>query len=271
MSRLRDRVLFETAYICGTRASEACGIDIEDLDLRLDDEHIRLHGTGGTVRTVLLDDRGYVALLKLCLARTGYRFGALFRPSINAGNLLRGERPSLDLVPASGGRASLRSDSSSGLPALQQLDLGPARGSEGRESPLWTSKGSARRRRRAVQGPQGGGHGLPSVGRSRTRRRRYSSPRAGYPVGPAHELAKISTCAPSPRGSAWACRVPPAHSRTGNGRCRSGPVTGYLPSESVFEMGWCVCVIPAGAWSMVAGWKTARRAIRRTPVTSSGS
>ena len=90
LDRLRDRLLFETTYICGTRASEACGIDVEDLDLRLDDEHIRLHGKGGTVRTVLLDDRGYVALLKLYLARTGYQHGALFRPSINGGDSLGG-------------------------------------------------------------------------------------------------------------------------------------------------------------------------------------
>lgn len=86
LDRLRDRVLFETAYICGTRASEACQLDVDDLDLRLDDEHIRIHGKGGTVRTVLLDDRGYVTLLKLYLARTEYRFGALFRPSINGGD-----------------------------------------------------------------------------------------------------------------------------------------------------------------------------------------
>lgn len=86
LERLRDRVLFETAYICGTRASEACRIDVEDLDLRLDDEHLRVHGKGGTVRTVLLDDRGYVALLKLYLTRAGYRHGALFRPSINGGH-----------------------------------------------------------------------------------------------------------------------------------------------------------------------------------------
>jgi integrase len=32
---------------------------------------------------VLLDDRGYVALLKLYLARTGYTAGPLFRASIN--------------------------------------------------------------------------------------------------------------------------------------------------------------------------------------------
>ncbi|WP_228000531.1 hypothetical protein [Nocardia australiensis] len=28
------------------------------LDLRLDDEHVRIHGKGGSVRTVLLDDCG---------------------------------------------------------------------------------------------------------------------------------------------------------------------------------------------------------------------
>jgi integrase/recombinase XerC/integrase/recombinase XerD len=56
---------------------------MEDLDLRLDDEHARIHGKGGTVRTVLLDDRGYVVLLRLYLARTGYTSGPLFRASIN--------------------------------------------------------------------------------------------------------------------------------------------------------------------------------------------
>lgn len=80
---LRDRVLFETAYVCGARASEVCEMYVEDLDLRPDDEHARLHGKGGTVRTVLLDDRGYVALLKLYLARSGYTSGPLFRASIN--------------------------------------------------------------------------------------------------------------------------------------------------------------------------------------------
>ena len=76
---LRDRVLFETAYVCGARASEVCGMYVEDLDLRPDDEHARVHGKGGTVRTVLLDDRGYVALLRLYLARAGYTSGPLFR------------------------------------------------------------------------------------------------------------------------------------------------------------------------------------------------
>ncbi|MEU7458331.1 tyrosine-type recombinase/integrase [Streptosporangium roseum] len=44
---------------------------------------VRIHGKGDSVRTVLLDDRGYVALLKLYLARTGYRSGPLFRASVN--------------------------------------------------------------------------------------------------------------------------------------------------------------------------------------------
>lgn len=83
IDRLRDRVLFETAYVCGARASEVCGMYIEDLDLRLDDEHARVHGKGGTVRTVLLDDRGYVALLRLYLSRADYTSGPLFRASIN--------------------------------------------------------------------------------------------------------------------------------------------------------------------------------------------
>lgn len=83
LDRLRDRVLFETIYRCGTRAAEACVLDVEDFDLRSDDEHVRIHGKGGTVRTVLLDDRGYVALLKLYLGRAGYRFGPAFRASIN--------------------------------------------------------------------------------------------------------------------------------------------------------------------------------------------
>ena len=80
---LRDRVLFETVYVCGARAEEVCNLYVEDLDLVLDDEHVRLHGKGGSVRTVLLDDRGYLALLKLYLARTGYTSGPLFRASIN--------------------------------------------------------------------------------------------------------------------------------------------------------------------------------------------
>lgn len=83
LDRLRDRVLFETAYVCGARASEVCGLYLDDLDLRVDDEHVQIHGKGGTIRTVLLDDRGYVTLLRLYLTRAGYTSGPLFRASIN--------------------------------------------------------------------------------------------------------------------------------------------------------------------------------------------
>lgn len=83
IDRLRDRVLFETTYVCGSRASETCGLEVEDFDLTLDDEHVRFHGKGGTVRTVLLDDRGHVALIKLYLSRTRYAHGPMFRASIN--------------------------------------------------------------------------------------------------------------------------------------------------------------------------------------------
>ena len=54
-------LLFETADVCDARASKVCGMYVEDLDLRPDDEHARVHGKGGTVPGVL-DDRGYVAL-----------------------------------------------------------------------------------------------------------------------------------------------------------------------------------------------------------------
>jgi integrase/recombinase XerC/integrase/recombinase XerD len=42
-------VLFETAYVCGARASEVCAVYVEDLDVRADDEQARVHGKGGTV------------------------------------------------------------------------------------------------------------------------------------------------------------------------------------------------------------------------------
>ncbi len=77
-------MLLETAYVCGARASETCGMHVEDLDLRLDDEHARVHGKGGTIRTTVpLDDRGYVAPLRLYLTGAGYTAGPLFRASIH--------------------------------------------------------------------------------------------------------------------------------------------------------------------------------------------
>lgn len=83
LDRLRDRVLFETAYICGARASEVCGLYVEDFDLTLDNERVTLRGKGGTIRSVLLDDRGYLALVRLYLKRAKYAHGPMFRPSIN--------------------------------------------------------------------------------------------------------------------------------------------------------------------------------------------
>jgi hypothetical protein len=58
---------------------------VEDLDLRPDDEHDRLHGNGGTVRTVLLDDRGYVALLNLYLPGPGTPRARCSAPASTAG------------------------------------------------------------------------------------------------------------------------------------------------------------------------------------------
>jgi len=49
LDRLRDRVLFEAIYVCGARAGEVCSLYVEDLDLRLDGEHVRIHGKGGAL------------------------------------------------------------------------------------------------------------------------------------------------------------------------------------------------------------------------------
>ncbi len=81
LDRLRDRELFETA-MCAAPARRRCGLYLDDLDLRVDNEHVQIHGKGATIRTVLLNDRGYVTLLELYLARAGYTSGPLFRPSI---------------------------------------------------------------------------------------------------------------------------------------------------------------------------------------------
>jgi integrase/recombinase XerD len=46
---------------CGAHAAEVCGLYVEDLDPRLDDKHVHIHGKGATVRIVLRDDRSHVA------------------------------------------------------------------------------------------------------------------------------------------------------------------------------------------------------------------
>jgi integrase/recombinase XerD len=140
---LRDRVLFETAYTCGARASEVCGMYVEDLDLRVDDEHARVHGKGGTVRTVLLDDRGYVALLKLYLARSGYTSGPLFRASVNG----RGGPLSYDAAESRWKRYCAAADVEIGIHQLRHahatelINLGVSPSASGSATPPPTPSG----------------------------------------------------------------------------------------------------------------------------------
>lgn len=81
--KLRDRVLFRLIFETGLRAGEAVALHVEDLDLRQDDEHMSVLGKGQKRRTVLLDDRSLVALLKKYLKETGYKNGPLFRAEKN--------------------------------------------------------------------------------------------------------------------------------------------------------------------------------------------
>jgi len=79
----RDRLLFRLIYETGLRVGEALGIHSEDLDVTQDDEHLTVLGKGNRRRTVLLDDRKLVTLLRQYLQQTGYRHGALFRAGKN--------------------------------------------------------------------------------------------------------------------------------------------------------------------------------------------
>jgi Phage integrase family len=82
-TRDRDRLLFGPLYTTGMRAGEALAIEVDDLDLSRDDEHVTVLGKGGRRRTVLLDDSTLVALLRRYLKARGYRHGALFRAEKN--------------------------------------------------------------------------------------------------------------------------------------------------------------------------------------------
>jgi integrase/recombinase XerD len=79
----RDRLLFGLLYTTGMRVGEALAIDVDDLDLSRDDEHVTVWGKGGRRRTVLLDDSILVALLRHYLKVRGYRHGPLFRAEKN--------------------------------------------------------------------------------------------------------------------------------------------------------------------------------------------
>ncbi len=82
-TQARDRLLFRLIAETGLRISEALGLYVEDLDLRTDDEHLRVKGKGGRHRTLLLDDPALVRQLRMYLRKTGYGHGPLFRAAKN--------------------------------------------------------------------------------------------------------------------------------------------------------------------------------------------
>jgi integrase/recombinase XerD len=73
--RHRDRLLFLLLYTTGMRVGEALAIEVGDLDLCRDDEHVAVLGKGSRRRTVLLDDSTLVTLLRRYLTARGYRHG----------------------------------------------------------------------------------------------------------------------------------------------------------------------------------------------------
>ena len=76
---VRDHLLFRLLAETGLRISEALQLDVDDLDLTHDDEHLHVLGKGGHRRTVLLDDPKLVRLLRRYLKETQARHGPLFR------------------------------------------------------------------------------------------------------------------------------------------------------------------------------------------------
>src|SRR5215207_10195550 len=75
----RDRLLFRLLFETGLRIGEALHLHVEDLELRWDDEHLRVSGKGGSLRTILLDDPRLVKQLRTYLTHSGYQHGLLFR------------------------------------------------------------------------------------------------------------------------------------------------------------------------------------------------
>jgi integrase/recombinase XerD len=80
---LRDRLLWLFLKQTGCRVAEAVGVYVEDLTLTPGDEHVVIHGKGGRVRTLLLDDPQLVNLLRRFLRITGWTHGPLFRATKN--------------------------------------------------------------------------------------------------------------------------------------------------------------------------------------------
>lgn len=83
VAKRRDRLLFRLLFETGVRVGEALAVHVEDLDLRPDDEHLRVLGKGNRRRTVLLDDPALVHQLRAYLKQAGYRYGPLFRAEKN--------------------------------------------------------------------------------------------------------------------------------------------------------------------------------------------
>lgn len=77
--QLRDQLLFRLLAETGLRISEALQLDVDDLDLTPDDEHLHVLGKRGQRRTVLLDDPQLVRLLRRYLKVTKAQHGPLFR------------------------------------------------------------------------------------------------------------------------------------------------------------------------------------------------
>lgn len=82
-ANLRDRLLFDFLKHTGVRVSEALDIHVEDLRLNPGDEHVVIHGKGGRVRTLLLDDPQLVNLIRRFQRHAGYPHGPLFRAAKN--------------------------------------------------------------------------------------------------------------------------------------------------------------------------------------------
>lgn len=77
--RLRDRLLFRLLATTGLRVGEALALHVEDCHLERDDERLSVLGKGGRRRTVLLDDRDVVRLLRRHLREHDLKHGPLFR------------------------------------------------------------------------------------------------------------------------------------------------------------------------------------------------